>query len=128
MMTSVGEKIKVRLLGVDAPEVAHGGDTADCGADAAHDALEELLSEGTSVDVVFDLRADRYDRYGRALGYVSTDVVDDVALRLLDAGLVEAWIPAGEPQPERFAEYREAQSRAQDAGVGAWVGCDTLGR
>jgi micrococcal nuclease len=55
---------RVRLIGIDAPEV----DGAECGADAATDALERLVPVGTRVLLVAD--EDPTDRYDRTLAYV----------------------------------------------------------
>jgi micrococcal nuclease len=120
--------VKVRLLGIDAPEVAHDGEAADCGGEAAQTGLATLLPPGTGVTVVTDRYADPADAYGRTLAYVASADVADVALALLEAGLVEAWIPSGEPEPERWDEYQAAQKAAERAGQGSWALCGALGR
>lgn len=121
-----GQRIRVRLLGIDAPETAHDGHPAACGGDAASASLEDLLL-GHDVDLVNDPRADTTDRYGRRLAYVDVDGVD-AALHQLQRGYAEAWYPRSEPQPARYPSYRQAQNTARDAHDGAWATCSALGR
>src|SRR5690606_37661104 len=59
---------KVRLLGVDTPEI---GEHAECYGDEARALLRELLPEGTRVRVVADVQP--LDQYGRALLFLFTD-------------------------------------------------------
>lgn len=61
----VGERI--RMLGVDAPEVEHPPEPADCYGDNAHAELIELL-EGQRVTLTFD--AECTGVFGRTLAYV----------------------------------------------------------
>jgi micrococcal nuclease len=121
-----GAKVKVRVLSIDAPELAHNGNKAACGSKAAATRLRSLLS-GQKVTVTGDPRSDAVDRYGRKLAYVELDG-RDVGLQLVKEGLVEAWYPSGEPEPERFAAYAEAQSVARQKRTGSWATCTELGR
>ena len=63
---------KVRLLGIDTPEI---GDNRECYGDEATTLLRQLLPEGTDVWVQPDI--DPLDRYGRSLLFVYTDGVVD---------------------------------------------------
>ena len=58
---------RVRLLGVDAPEIAHDPDPADCYGDIAHDELERLVDRDR-VRLSFDEEC--LGIYGRTLAYV----------------------------------------------------------
>jgi len=85
ILTSVG---KVRLLGIDAPEMG------ECGADEATERLADLV-EGKNVTLVFDrLQSDR-DKYGRLLRYVHLGS-DDIGAILLTEGKVRVfpWLPS----------------------------------
>lgn len=124
--TRSGNRVKIRMLGIDAPEIAHGNMSADCGGIAAARALTGLIRNRT-VTVTTDPRSDRYDRYGRLLAYVSLNG-KDVALGLIEDGLVKAWHPGGEPQPTRFGTYNRAQAIARSGRVGQWAHCAELGR
>jgi len=121
-----GAKVKVRLLGIDAPETSHNGQPAACGANAASARLRELIV-GKTVQLFADTRADNVDKYQRRLRYVEVDG-RDVALVLVSEGLVEAWFPTSEPQPEHYRSYAAAQQSARGSRVGSWQTCDKLGR
>lgn len=56
---------RVRLIGIDAPEVGEPGFVE------AGQALAELAPVGSDITITYD--RDRYDQYGRTLGYLSTD-------------------------------------------------------
>lgn len=116
---------RVRLLGIDAPETAHD-QPAQCGADDATDALREQLRH-RPVTLTLDPISGHHDRYGRTLGYLDADG-HDVALALVQAGLVEAWHPKSTPAPTRYPYYARAQASAQRAQAGSWVTCPALGR
>ena len=59
-----GTEVRVRLIGIDTPEVAQD----ECYADEATAHLASLVGPGTPVRLVHD--AERQDRYGRTLAYV----------------------------------------------------------
>lgn len=124
--TAVGRKVKIRLLGIDAPEVQHGGQAGTCGGDAARDHIRGLVA-GRRVDVTLDRRSDHVDRYDRVLGYVDVDGVD-VAESMARAGYADAWYPRSEPRPDRYRLYRDLADTARDGKVGAWATCPELGR
>lgn len=121
-----GQRVRVRLLGIDAPEVAHDGRPDEWGADAARDSLRDLLLH-RDVKLASDPHADSVDRFGRQLAYVDVAGVD-AALHQVTTGYAEAWHPRGEPQPDREPSYQRAQRDAQRSNLGAWAHCPTLGR
>ena len=121
-----GQNVRVRLLGIDAPEAAHDGQPAQCGAANATDALRRLIA-GRTVSVTNDVVADPVDRYGRRLAYIRVDG-RDVALTLVQAGMAEAWYPASEPQPTHYPDYRAAERTARSANTWLWGLCETVGR
>ena len=122
-----GEKVRIRILGIDAPEIAHSPTPADCGGDAAKTALIRLV-DGKTVTITTDPGVGEKDQYGRVLAYVSIGGIADVGLRLVQDGMVAAWHPASEPEPTRYASYVVAQDAARTAGNGSWPTCGTLGR
>lgn len=117
----------VRLLGIDAPELAHDNQPAGCGAQAAKDALSQLV-KGRRVDLYTDPGSDRTDRYGRLLAYVEELSVGDVAEQLIEHGLVAAWYPTTAARPSRADRYETAQRHAEHSGVGSWATCPGMGR
>lgn len=121
-----GNRTRVRLLGIDAPEVARDGGESECGAVRSADALHGRV-HGRTVTLTADPVADAEDRFGRVLAYVTLDG-RDVALDQVEAGLAEAWYPSSEPQPMRYPDYRRAEQAARAAGTGLWADCARVGR
>lgn len=127
MRSEQGEKLRVRLLGIDAPEIAHGKGQADqCGGPQAASALRDFALQRQAV-LLADPLADAQDRYGRRLGYLSVQGAD-AAEHLLQSGLVGVWRPKGAPEPSRWPEYQRMAKQAQRADAGSWKTCGALGR
>ena len=120
------EKMKVRLLGIDAPEIAHGSSPADCGGPQAAAALRALV-KGRKVTLSTDAHAGRHDRFGRVLGYLDLHG-RDVALQLITDGHASPWLPKGAPKPSRWATYVAAGDHAAAERRGSWATCTRLGR
>ena len=99
---------RVRLLGVDAPEVARGGEPGEACAPEATALTEELTRTGT-VELTPDDAQPETDRYGRTLAYVEADG-QDVSAALLQEGLAELYHSA--PDIARYGEYERL---AEDA-------------
>lgn len=123
---STSGTVRIRLLGIDAPETSHYGSAADCGGKAATNAMRHLV-QGETVTVTTDPRSDAIDRYGRTLGYVDL-AGTDVGLRMITDGMAEAWHPARSAVPTRDAQYRAAQKVAEERKAGEWAHCTVLGR
>lgn len=64
-----GEKVTVRLIGVNAPETTNAGSAAEAYGQEASRFLTNLL-KGEGVYVFLDSQQDKKDRYGRYLGHV----------------------------------------------------------
>jgi len=64
-----GRRYKVRLIGIDTPEVFGG---VECGGRQASASMKRLAPPGRRVRVYGDPTQDRRDRYGRLLAYVKT--------------------------------------------------------
>lgn len=112
---------RVRLLNINAPELAHDDAPEECLAQEAKDRLEELLPEGTKVTLEYDV--DRQDRYGRELAGVfkGTDFVNEQMVR---DGFARAVL--FEPNRKFYDRIlaAEAGPRADQKGVfGAEPGC-----
>lgn len=122
---SAGFPTVVRLLGIDAPELAHDGRSAECGAEAAREALSQLV-QGRRVDLYTDVGSDRTDRYGRLLAYVEESAAGDIAEQLLRHGLVVAWYPANAGRPSRATAYDNAQNTAETGHIGSWGACPDM--
>lgn len=118
-----GRTERVRLLGINAPELAHDGNPEQCGGTAARTALDRLIWD-QDVTLHTDPRADNRDRYGRLLRYV-TAAGHDVGMQLIQAGRASAYYPASEPAPAKNGSYRAAQQAAEHARDGQWAHCTT---
>lgn len=111
---------RVRLLGIDAPEVAHPPTPAECYADQATDLLEDLAPVGSTVQLVTDSGQPDRDRYDRLLRYVDHDDVD-VAHELLARGAARRDEAAQDLARED--SYAAAADDAQEVTSGLWGTC-----
>ncbi|MFT4030460.1 MAG: thermonuclease family protein [Protaetiibacter sp.] len=107
---------KVRLLGIDTPEV---GEHAECWGDVARDRLRELLPEGTHVRTVADVQP--LDQYDRSLLFLFTDDGALVNLGLIRDGYAEAVVL--EPNVLWADRLEAAEDEAQAASRGIWGAC-----
>jgi len=105
---------RVRLLGLDAPEVSHGLDTA---APFGLEAREKLASLVLHRWVRLEREGPRMDSYNRHLAYVVREDGLFVNAALLGAGLarVAARLPLS-----RLAELKRAEAEAQAFRRGIW--------
>ena len=105
---------RVRLVGVNTPELARDGKPAEPFAEEAKMFAEQFVN-GKRVTLRFDL--ERQDRYGRFLAYV---LVNDQSLgeSLLKAGLAEAGNYRYSDSVKR--RYRKLEAEAREAGRGMW--------
>ena len=108
---------RVRLIGVDTPEVSGG---VECFGREATAALEEMIPPGTTVRLVRDVSDT--DRYDRTLAYVyRVDDGLDVNLALVERGFaVPLTVP---PDVARTEEFVAASAAARDEGRGLWSAC-----
>ncbi|GAA1919304.1 thermonuclease family protein [Nocardioides marmoribigeumensis] len=115
-----GAQRRVRLVGIDTPEV-YGG--VECGGRAASRSLKRKLPTGTPVKLVSDPTQDRVDRYGRLLRYVvKRSTGRDMNRTQVWLGWATVYVYAGTPF-ERVTSYRRAQSDARSAPRGIWRAC-----
>lgn len=114
---------RVRLLGIDAPELAHDGRSAQCWGEQARVALGALTPVGAAITLVPDLgQADR-DVYGRLLRYVEIGGAD-VSAQLLAAGAARIKkVPDGVTPPGRAGTYASTSARAARQHLGLWGAC-----
>lgn len=104
---------KVRLIGVDTPEV-YGDD--ECYGPQASAFVERTLPLGSTVR--YRLGTEERDRYGRALAYVYLDGGRFLNLLLVRRGFAQVLtVPPNVEFAERFAR---AARRARAAGRGLW--------
>lgn len=105
---------RVRLLGIDAPEVGIGLDTPAPFAPEAKALLATLVG-GRYASLEAD--GDRYDKYGRRLAYLLRDDGLLVNAEMLRAGLARV---SARRQLRRLGELRAAERSAKVARKGMW--------
>jgi micrococcal nuclease len=112
-----GQDERVRLIGIDTPEVPWYGGPGECfGVEAGLYARERL--DGRRIRLEFDV--DRRDRYDRLLAYVY------VGDELFNVTLVrEGYATADPVSPDtrRAALFASAEAEARAAGRGLWSAC-----
>lgn len=106
---------EVRLIGVNAPEVAQRDDPAEPGGPEAARFLRDLLDDKRVRLMPGEQRRDDYDRL---LAHVTTADGTDVNKRLLRAG--HAFAVPHPPNTERTQAYGEAERAARKAQRGLW--------
>lgn len=107
---------RVRLIGVDTPEVSGG---VECYGREATAALERLVPVGSEVRLVADVEP--VDRYGRTLAYVyrGGEMVNLALAR--DGYALPLTVPPNVAHEDLFAE---AAAAAREAGRGLWSACE----
>lgn len=116
-----GARERIRIVGIDAPELAHDPSPAECWSTEAGVALGELL-EGqpvlaSSVDDVDD--RDRYDRLLRQVNVAGQDVAE----YLLEQGHATSFRALKNHQVAR--SYLDIERAAESERRGLWGACDT---
>ena len=112
---------KVRIIGVDTPEISHDGDAPDCyGPEAAAFTEEQLLDH--NVWLTFD--GDCEDDYGRTLAYVTSGEGDSGFYErvLLQGGWAETMTFEATSTYADVFEADEAEARREGAGL--WGACE----
>jgi len=103
-----GSEERVRLLGIDALEVARDGQSGEPCANEATKPTGQLTAGG-AVAVIPDKTQGATDRYVRALAHVEAGG-RDVSAELLSAGLAKVYYSA--PDIERYDDYRALAAQA----------------
>lgn len=111
-----GEELRVRLIGIDTPELRP---TPECFAEEATEALARLAPVGTRIGFEYD--DDPQDRFERELMYLFAADGTFINLALVEEGY------ARELHYSPNFRYRDeiiaAEAAAQAGGVGLWGAC-----
>jgi micrococcal nuclease len=109
------QKITVRLVGIDAPEVSHAkNEPGQPFSQSSGKHLAALVLNRT-----VDITSYGQDRYGRTLGEVFVDG-RNINLEMVKAGLAEVY--RGTPAPgQNLDPYWQAEKEARVAKRGMWV-------
>jgi micrococcal nuclease len=112
---------RVRLIGVDAPEVDHSGPDDDCFGEEAK-AYTSAMLDGKTVWLGFDTECE--DHFGRTLAYVHTGNVEDEGFfqrLLLKGGWTRTLRVAPNTAFSTTFDVDEAEAMAN--GNGLWESC-----
>ena len=116
-----GERVHVRLIGIDTPEVSHSGG-AERVLRRARGAADAAASRSAG-EVALEPGRERHDRYGRLLAYVGVR-------RRAGRSRARRCSPAAprarsrsRPNTDRAAAYAELERAARRAGRGLWGAC-----
>ncbi|MBU1240154.1 thermonuclease family protein [Myxococcota bacterium] len=117
--------VKIRLKGVNTPEIAHSGVPAEPFGVAAMDFTIDHLPQSSWVGLEFDdpqcawetPPASCYDVYDRLLAYAVTELNQDLGAQLLVNGLAEVYTSAIFNRKTLYLQYQQS---AIDAGLGIW--------
>ena len=108
---------KLRLIGVNTPELGRDGAAPEAFAEAARDGLRTLLAPGESVGLRFD--TERHDKYGRTLAHVFLHSGVSITAWLLEHGLGTTFpVP---PNLWNLECYRFVEQDAEDQHRGIWA-------
>jgi len=111
------ESTRIRLLGIDTPEISP---EPDCWGSEAAAKLTALVPAGSTIWVAPD--AEVHDQYGRTLLYVWTPDGRFVNGELVAQG--DAGVEVYSPNRSQEALLRALESAAVAAGAGRWGACD----
>lgn len=111
-----GRELRVRLIGIDTPEVHP---EVECFGPEAEGALNELAPPGSTIGFAYD--RDPRDQYDRELMYLFTADGTLINLDLVAQGYAEAVL--FEPNDRYWNDLQTVERSAQDAGLGLWGEC-----
>lgn len=107
---------KVRLIGINAPELGRRGKASQPFARKAYHALSSLLKNNKKIGLSYD--KDKKDPYKRLLAYIILMDGRSVERILLSKGLVHSIVVP--PNDSRINCYRKIEKNARDANLGLW--------
>lgn len=117
---SNGKRDRVRILGIDSPEMRPKERCANQATEAAR-----RLAQGKTIALVTDRTQATRDRYKRLLAYVTLPGGSDLGRRLLTTGHAKVYVFGGRPFL-RVNAYRAAEKNARGSGFGLWGNCSTV--
>ncbi len=107
---------KVRLIGINTPEIGRDGEASEAFAIQAVQALQSLINSGDKIGLTFGQQ--KKDKYKRLLAHLSLPDGRNIASVLLDQGLaVSIAVP---PNDGYLSCYREIEQQARSEQRGLW--------
>jgi micrococcal nuclease len=115
---------RIRLLGIDAPELSRGGQPTECYGDEARDALRSLIDR-RDVTIQFDRGC--VDPFSRTLAWLLLPEVDgdlNVSVWMVERGFARLYLERDDFDDLLYAsELRAAEMTARSTRVGLWGAC-----
>jgi endonuclease YncB( thermonuclease family) len=109
---------RVRLIGINTPEMAREDETGEPLAATARAHLQDMLDRGNGV-LQLEYGTEHHDRYGRLLAHGYLENGDNVAARLLQQGLATALVVP--PNTRAMDCYRRLEDDARRGRRGLWA-------
>lgn len=110
-------KNKIRMIGIDTPEIQSPYTDPERGGKEASTKLREILDGAEKVCLIHDRIGDTTDKYGRSLDYVFTEDGLDLNAEMVKTGHAR-WYSRF--PYERKGEFKHYQQDAKDASLGLW--------
>ena len=107
---------KIRLIGINTPELGRRGKASQPFARKAYHALSNLLKNSKKIGLSYD--KDKKDPYKRLLAYITLTDGRSVERILLSKGLAHSIVVP--PNDSRINCYRKTEKNARDASLGLW--------
>jgi micrococcal nuclease len=121
-----GDDVRVRMLGVDAPESVAEDRPVECFGPQASARAKALLPRGALVTLTTDPSQGRFDRFDRLLAEVSVaGSATTINERLIAEGYAEVF--RGDGRGRLQPRLRAAERAARDARLGLWAACPSRG-
>ncbi len=114
--------LKIRILGINAPESVDPRKPVECFGKEASLHLQNLLPQGSTVQLVVDKSQGEIDKYGRLLRYVVVGTSTDVGLSMIRDGFAYQYLY--KHPYEKYLQYVKAEKDAKTTKAGLWgAGC-----
>ena len=115
-----GEKIKVRIIGIDTPEIVSTTEPVQCFGQESSAYAEDLLG-GSSVYLEYDESQGLLDKYDRTLAHVWMEDKTLYAAEAISNGFGREYTYAADYKYKEL--YLDDQSKAKENSVGLWGSC-----
>lgn len=113
---------RVRLIGINTPELGHGNGPDECYGTEAAALLSSMLPEGTEIELRPDPTQLQVDKFGRLLRHIELpETKTNVVVELLGAGAGPEYTYDKPYQGQ--AAYRAAEAAARSQAAGYWGAC-----
>jgi len=115
-----GKKEKIRIIGIDTPEVVDPRVAPECMGKEASEKAKQIFGSQTSLTLEKDPTQQDRDRYNRLLRYVwLNDGTTDYGRLIISLGYASEYTY---DLPYRYQSlYKEEQQKAQELKVGLWI-------